>query len=255
MLNRLLLALLCCGPLLVNAGEKVIIYGDEYYPPYSYYENSVNKGIYVEFIQAAARKLSPEYDIEIQLVPWKRGLDYLKSGYGIALFPPYQRRERSYMEPYSMPIYKETIVLFCNEATMKSPRNKFPEDFIGLRIGVNAGFVQSYPLVAAARNGIVQMEEAKTNEANILKLQTERIDCFASDRLAAQFSAKGLNALGNSIQLHETIKLATEDVFVGYSLYNKSKYKADFIRKLNASIADLIEKGEIKTIMQKSEID
>lgn len=57
----------------------VVIYGDENYPPYSYVENGIFKGIYTEIIREAAKEIEG-YNVELKPVPWRRGLKLIENG-------------------------------------------------------------------------------------------------------------------------------------------------------------------------------
>ena len=166
----------------VQAGERVVLYGDENYPPYSFIQDGQFKGIYVEILRRAAEQLQPDYLVELAPISWKRGLLYLEQGTGFGLFPPGIKQERGYIHEYSVPLYQETVVVFCNANVMKTHPKQFPEDFQGLTMGANRGFLLSARLMNAVYSGIVKIEEANGNESNLQKLARERIDCYVSDR-------------------------------------------------------------------------
>jgi polar amino acid transport system substrate-binding protein len=233
-----------------NAAEKIIIYGDDDYAPYSYVEDGRFKGMYVEILSETAKMLAPDYMIELQPIPWKRGLAELANGSSFALFPPGLKKERDYIQPYSIAIYRETVVLFCNDKVLKTPRENFPDDFVGLTIGVNAGFLLSDRLMDAANRGVVKLEPAKGNEANLEKLALNRIDCYASDRAAAIYSLKRLPPYFRSVnfRLREAVELSGEDTFLAYSIKNNPTYKTDFIRKMNSALERMQRSGEIARI-------
>ena len=234
-----------------SAGEKVTLYGDESYAPYSYVENARFKGMYVDILEKAAERLKPAYDVTLQPVPWKRGLADLEFGSAFALFPPGLKRERSYIDRYSVAIYRETVVVFCNDAVMASPRKTFPEDFAGLTVGVNLGFLLSDRLMQAAKQGTVKLESAKNNDANLKKLAGLRIDCFASDRAAARYAARQLGAYfaTTGFKLQEAVDLSGEDTFIGYSAKNNPAYKADFIARMDAALDAMKRNGQLAKIV------
>jgi len=234
----------------VHAVEKVVIYGDEDYAPYCFIEDGQFKGMYVDILKKAALRLAPEYAVELQPRPWTRGLAELEKGYSFALFPPGLKKERAYIEPYSIPLYRETVVLFCNEDFMKSSPKVFPDDFAGVKIGVNAGFLLSARLMDAARAGIVELEAAKGNETNLKKLAAKRISCYASDRAAAIYSARRLRPFFDQahFKLQEAVELSGEDTFIAYSVNNNPPYKADFIKRMNEALQAIRKSGEIQRI-------
>lgn len=228
-----------------HAGQKVILYGDDNYAPYSYMEDGQFKGMYVDILTKAAQKLAPAYEVELQPLPWKRGLAELESGTAFGLFPPGLKKERTYISPYSVVLYRETVVLFCNDDVMKSPRKRFPDDFAGITIGVNAGFLLSARLMNAARAGKVRLAETKGNDSNLKKLALKRIDCYASDRGAALYTARKLRAAPGfaGLKLHEAVELSGEDTYIGYSINNNPAYKADFVARMNAALQAVRKSG------------
>ncbi|WP_028452769.1 substrate-binding periplasmic protein [Chitinilyticum aquatile] len=253
------LCLLLAGLLLAlvqtaRAGEQITLYGDDAYPPYSYVEYGQFKGIYVDLLRQIGAGLEG-YDLILKPVPWKHGLAMLKSGESMALFPPYQLGERNYITQYSAPLLRETIVIVCSQPAMSRPRQHFPDDFGDITIGVNAGFLLTESLQAAIRAGKARVEEAKGNEANLLKLASGRIGCYANDRLAITHALKKLKATHPTadaiqrLQLAETVELASQDARVGFGVALPPAYRDDFIDKLNAALRDARQNGDIERLV------
>lgn len=250
-LARLCLALALPGmlPSALAAPQTVILYGDDDYAPYSYVENGAFKGMYIDILRQAASRM-PEYRLELQPRPWKRGLDALEKGKVFGLFPPGRKTERLYVQPYSDMLHRESVVLFCHDAVMRTPRTHFPTDFAGLTIGVNTGFLLSEKLMAPARQGLLRLEAAKGNEANLKKLALRRIDCYASDRGAARYTARRLQGelAGYGFHLREVLELSSEATYIAYSARNTPSYKTDFIEKMNAALLAMRKNGQLAHI-------
>jgi polar amino acid transport system substrate-binding protein len=239
-------------PLPGQAADTVVLYGDSDYPPYSYVDNGRFTGIYVDVLTLAANMMAPQFKVELRPLPWKRGLAEMESGRAFALFPPGLKKERAFIGSYSLPLYRETVVLFCNDKVMKTPRTTFPDDFNGLTVGVNSGFLLSARLIDAVNLGLLRLEPAKGNDANLKKLALERIDCYASDRGAAMYSTKRLlksHQLATFV-LREAVELSGENTYIGYSAANNPPYKAAFIEKMNAAIESLHKSGASARIEQ-----
>lgn len=251
---RTFLLCLCLGAAAQGkAAHTVILYGDADYPPYAYVDNGRFTGIYVDMLRLAASSMAPQFNVELRPLPWKRGLAYLESGRAFALFPPGQKKERTYIGAYSLPLYREQVVLFCNQNVMVSRRTAFPDDFAGLTVGVNAGFLLSARLINAANAGLLRLAPASGNEANLKKLAIGRIDCYASDRGAALYSAKRLRSSGHldGFVLREAAELSDESTHIGYSAHNNPPFKAEFITKMNAAI-DAIQKSGAAARIEKA---
>ncbi|MEN9396448.1 MAG: hypothetical protein RLZ81_978 [Pseudomonadota bacterium] len=236
------------------AAQKVVIEADNDYAPYSYVEDGELKGIYVDLLRLAGKKLAPAYEVELEAIPWKRGLKNLETGRSMALFPPYRSKERPYIDPYSTPLYRETVALFCNESNPGRAPRRFPEDFAGLTIGVNLGFALGDKMTDAVKARTFTVTESKGNEDNLWKLQAGQIDCYANDRLAVQYSFNKLQDKAKFRQfkgyrLSESAELSGEDAFIGYSAANTLSYKADFIKQMDAVLLELKKAGTINRLI------
>lgn len=236
------------------ANEKVVLVGDENYPPYSYIENGRFTGIDVDILRLATSRFGPKYQVELVPRPWKRGLAMLENGTAFGLFPPGLKRDRTYIDQYSTRIIRETVVMFCNSQVTRTPRPNFPRDYAGLTIGINAGFLLSERLMQAAKLGIVHLDSAKDNATNLRKLAFHRIDCYASDQVAALFSARTLAGklpVGERWPPRPSVELSKEDTFVAFSARNSPAFKPDFIAKLNAALELMRTNGQIDRIIER----
>lgn len=180
----LVLILLVYGP--ASAAEKVVVYGDSSYPPYSYMEGNAPRGLYVDILKRAFSKM-PDFEVAIKMAPWQRVLSLAESGKVMAVFAPYYRQELRPWLSYSEPLHREGMVLFCREDVMKESRPKWPQDYKGLRIGINAGFAVGRE---EQEKGLVILEEAHNNEMSVLKLINSRLDCYINDQLAVLNTVK-----------------------------------------------------------------
>ncbi|SMF45803.1 substrate-binding periplasmic protein [Pseudogulbenkiania subflava] len=240
-----------------HAGERVVLYGDDSYPPYAYLENGQFKGIYVELLQAAASRMTGRYQLELVPTPWRRGLSMLESGEAFGLFPPYRREERTFIDAYSIALYRERVVVVCNDRTMSKPRQRFPRDFGDVTIGINAGFALSGVLVTARRNHTVRIDEANGNAVNLRKLALNRIGCYANDSLSIRYTVKRMKDDTahfpelDALTLHEVTELSGEEAYVGFSRRASPAFKADFIKRLDATLLTLQQEGEVDRILAR----
>ncbi|QLG89408.1 transporter substrate-binding domain-containing protein [Chitinibacter bivalviorum] len=238
------------------SSELVTLYGDESYPPYSYVEAGVFKGIYVDFLRQVDAAM-PGYRLQLKPVPWKRGLQMMQNGEAMGLFPPYKFTDRGYLTPYSVPLNAERIVLMCHQGVMDRPRLHFPDDFAQLNIGINRGFALDDHLRDAAREKRIRLEEASSNEANIRKLAARHIDCYANDHKAIVYSWHTLRSSPNAsvelknLQLLEAVTLSEPTAHLGFSAYFNPAYKADFINQFNAAIVQLKRKGVMDGMIEQ----
>lgn len=242
-----------------QAGEiPVTVYADAGYPPYSYEKDGKPAGLYYDIVRAAFSHMQG-YKIDVRTVPWKRGMAMLKSGTGFALYPPYMNtKDEPWTWPYSQPLFEEHVVAYCRQDVITAkPRKRWPEDFYGLTIGNNAGFiVGGEAFDAAVKAGRLRMEEAKDSETNIMKLGMKRIDCYINDRVSIQWTIKQLKAEGKyqeggaHAELGEAIQIATKQGYLGYTSRDQGRYtyKADFVKQFDAAIQQMKRSGEMDTI-------
>lgn len=235
---------------------NVVVYAVNDYPPYSYEEDKQLKGIYAEILRKAFSGMEG-YEVDIKAVPWKRGLKYLETGKGFALYPPYCRpKERPYIKPYSVPILEEKVVVFCSEKILKQPRPDWPEDYYGLTIGNNSGYkLGGDKFWKAAKQGKIKIEEADGNRRNMLKLGTDRIDCYINDRLSIIWELNRLRKSGEYkggyAKLGEGAVISSEQGFLGFTDRDNGKFyfKDDFVKKFNALVNEMKNTGELEKII------
>jgi polar amino acid transport system substrate-binding protein len=252
-LSALLLAL-ACAPL--RAGDiAVTIYADAGYQPYSYAgRDGEAAGLYSEIVKVAFARMKG-YKIAIKPVPWKRGMAMMKSGAAFALYPPYMNlKDEPFTWPYSLPLFDEIVVAVCTREVAARPRRRWPEDYYGLKIGNNAGFlVGGDKFNEAVGAGKIKLEEASDTRTNILKLGMKRIDCYINDRMSIRWTQMQLTREGRLPAAPvgmETVVIATEQGFLGFSDRDQGRYpfKTDFIKQFDAIVYDMKRKGEIERI-------
>ncbi|HAT31482.1 MAG TPA: hypothetical protein DCW29_11705 [Janthinobacterium sp.] len=230
----------------------VVIYADDNYPPYSFVEHGQLTGIYTLIVQKVIERL-PEYQVQLVPVPWNRGLLLLEKGQAFALYPPYSRpAERPYMK-YSEPMLGEQVAVFCNaDVIARRSLKSWPDDYAGLRIGMNTGFlVGGKQFEDAVQAGRISVDAAHGSRANLLKLMRGRTDCYLNDRLSIQWELGRMRKEGlldpTYLRLAETAELSTEQGYLGYTELAPAlfPFRQDFIQKFNAAIRDLKRSGEI----------
>jgi len=243
------------------ADIAVTIYGDAGYPPYSWSRDGKSAGLYYEIVKTAVGRMQG-YKVDIQPVPWKRGMSMLENGSAFALFPPYfNTHDEPFTWPYSLPLYQEHVVAVCRkDVVAKKGKMTWPEDFYGMRIGNNAGFiVGGVEFDRAVREGKIHMEEARDNQANLVKLGLKRLDCYINDRISIEWTKKSLkrdglyDEGGKHAVLVEAVVIGMEQGFLGYTDRDKGRFpfKTDFVKKFDAIIYQMHRQGEIARIAQE----
>lgn len=238
----LALLILCSGKVALDP-IKVKFVVDDDYPPYSYVENGIATGVYLEMLRAAAKELSNYYHIEFEPMPWKRALKEIENGNAFAIVPPYTHQEaRPFIGPYSVPLLTERVVAICHSdvplQTMLSSSMARSKRLDAINIGINAGYLmfdeRYYPLIA---NQKIKVWENKSTEANLKKLLEKKLDCYVNDSRAIQFNLAKMNN-GFDVKLIEMDEISRQTAHIGFSNSQHAQftYKADLINKLNTAI-------------------
>lgn len=229
------------------SSSAITIVGDDAYPPYSFKENGKVTGIYTDIIQRAL--LTMNNSSVISLMPWKRGLSSIKSKAIDALFPPYYRpKQRPYMS-YSTDILNETPVIFCNAEVAGKLKN-FPNDYQGIRLGRNSGFISGEDVDKAVEDGIIMVFEAKGMAANLKKLISKRVDCYLNDRLSILYELKKMTVRGEYEpgSVVETYALASEKGYLAINSDASLETKM-FMEEFNSVIEEMKASGKIDEIV------
>jgi len=237
---------------------EVTIYADDGYPPYSYGENGAALGIYADILNKAFERM-PQYHVTLVPVPWKRGLKLLETGQGFALYPPYFRpEERPYIR-YSEPILDEQVVVFCNRATTvnRSLKN-WPDDYVGLTIGTNAGFLlggKEFDRYVAA--GKIFRDAGTSSHGSVLKMLSGRNDCYINDRLSIRWQVEQIKRNGeidaDKVSIFESAKLFSEKGHLGYTDRDEGRFafKNNFVQDFNAALVSMKNDGEIERMVER----
>jgi polar amino acid transport system substrate-binding protein len=226
-------------------GQTVIIYGDKNYPPYSYLENGENKGIYVEVVKKAFKKMK-DYTVIIKLGLWSEVFSKVKKGRGVGIFPPFFKKERTKILYYSEPLVQEQVVVF-GTAKKLNGKTKWPEDFYNTNIGLNSGFgydsMGGKAFLKAYNDGKLEISESRNNKLNLEKVNSNRIDYYLNDRL---------------INISDYPKIKRGVVAVsnyGYLCFTKNTERYPFIPKFKKQFDDAIKElkanNEIDEIIKK----
>lgn len=253
--------LLClsCFVLQAKGVQKVIILADDGYPPYSFVENGQLKGIYVELVQEAAKKVQQKYHIELIATPWKRALMKIEDGNELAILPPYKHlKERPYMWPYSVALMNETVSAFCHKSVdIKAYLNTFDQlQSPPLNIGINAGYIMfTEDILAAISRGNIVVWENKSTDANIIKLHSKRVDCYLNDRLSILWEFEKLQRQQklSFSEIEEVLSVMNQTAHIGYSNSNNEAYpyKDEFVKSFDKSLMQIKSSPKYHQIIRR----
>ncbi len=243
-----LFALLIFPCQLLAQPTEVTLYCDDAYSPYAYMEKKEAAGIYTDIVRAVAEKM-PDYAVTIEPVPWRRGLNYMQTGEGFALFPPYYRPEERPFLDYAIKMLDEELVVVVRGDSPIEVDAAWPEDFKDMRVGSNAGFIFMDPW---KDKGIFVYDESADNRTAILKLAHGRIDAYVNDRLAILSTVAEMRASGTNVPEVRVVALLSSEA--GYLAFtneggDRYPYKDDFIAKFRTAFEELEQSGEVQKIV------
>ncbi len=240
---------------------EVTIHTDDAYRPFSFEENGKAKGMYIDILGTAFSRMEG-FKVKMQPVPWKRGKAIMKAGEGFGLMPAfYHGHDWPYLYPYSLPFYEETIIAVCVEDVLQSPRNTWPDDYLGLKIGNVAGFDGwgGKEFHALVKQGKIKYEETKGSEEIIRKLGRKWNDCIMMENKAFDYQFKQLKEKGlyDEGEKHAVLKkgavIGKDPVYIGYSKtareMGKYPFQLEFMQAFDSEIYKMTKSGEIEKIM------
>lgn len=231
--------------LTLQAAQTIELAGDKNYPPYSYEENGIAKGVYVDILKKAFSKLD-KYDIKFNMMAWKRAIVMVKKGSVAGFFPPYYSKERTSWTKFSEPILAETTILFAKASTLKN-KQEFPKDFYGLTACLNRGFstlsLGGAKFDKALKEKKLTLVEGNDNKACLNRVSKGLADFYINDQLINISEFKNIKR-GLPIQKNFG--------HIGFTLKTqKYPYMNDLITNLNKVIKKMKANGEINAIIQK----
>ena len=122
------------------AVQKVQIATYDILPPFAFRKSGNLTGVYIEIVKEAVAKM-PDYQVEFKVNPWARAKDLIEQGPVFGILPPYfhahdwltkTEPKKPYIWPYSLQLFEQTDVVYCHKKVMKTPRERFPDDYKGL---------------------------------------------------------------------------------------------------------------------------
>lgn len=227
--------------------ETVLIVTDSNLAPFCYEENGVAKGIDVDMMKEAARRM--KIDIIIEARPWKRALKDIESGEkvagGMSLFRTPEREKFAY---FTGPVHYSRISVFVKSD--KIFKFSGVSDLYGKTVGINRGFVISEEFDVAVKTGKIKVEEVNSTEQNIQKLMTGRIDCFCANSINTLYLRRDSKFRGRIVELEKPVaeSKAAYFVFSKAAVTDNSKW---MIQKMKETLESLHREGVYRKIVSR----
>lgn len=206
----------------VSAQTKIVIYSEAGQRPFSYEENGVAKGFYVENLQRVVKKI-PGYEVQIKFVPWARAVEEVKSGIGAGLLGAYYRPlERPFLN-HSASIFEEEVAVHCNRDKVENKKlESYPDDFAGLTFGNQRAYLAPGPaFFEMAKQGKITVVDGVEFTGLVKKMLVGEIDCVVNPSIVLNEALIDLESKGLPERMRYKSKrimsIKTETVHVGFS--------------------------------------
>lgn len=151
--------------------EKLVIYGDQAYPPVIYLEQSKALGILPIILARLSKDTGDTY--EFRLLPWKRALNESLQGHG-AIVGISLNKEREELYDFSESIYNDDLQL----VVLKGHEFNFStlKDLKGKSVGGAFGASYGEAIDHAIAEGVIAMERDPNQFSRLRKLLAGRMD-------------------------------------------------------------------------------
>jgi len=235
--------------------QKVIIYGDCNFKPYSYCEGDKIQGISIDIFKSIFRKMD-DYSVEVKGIDFKDGLKKMENNEILMLgTTPYKPKKRPYITNYSKPYIYHEEVIYCNK-NVDGNITSWPQDFSGLKIAVMKGFDINKNLQDAIDKGDLEIIEGNAKE-DLDSLIYQKVDCYINHDISIR---------GELLKLKETFKkndtnISLDDIKKVLSISHSSYHigfsnanfpaKDDLIEKINLAIKIMENSKEMEDIKRK----
>lgn len=162
------------------------------YPPFEYKENGISKGINVDIVKEALKRMG--HDAKIKFFPWKRALLMAQNGYADGLIDAaYDENRAKYMHFPNTEINIEQWFAF-KKKNSKLTLDKNLANSKDITLGITRGFVYGGIIQKLIdKNMFKSTQLVSNNELNITKLIANRFDMFIGVKEVTLYLSKRLN--------------------------------------------------------------
>ncbi|MBN3573545.1 substrate-binding periplasmic protein [Vibrio neptunius] len=230
---------------------KELIWITEEYPPWTYSDNGVASGIYIELLEAIWEKKNVERTRhEIQVLPWARGFKHLQTVPGTVLFSMSSTSAREQLGfLWVGPVLIENRIAliakkgrFDNLTTMEAINATFDSDTIGV---VNKDSGENFFLENGGAD--VLLHKVHSGEQLVRMLQYDRVDAISY----AMFSThQYLEKLGESFSDYEVLLYLSPVGNGGYFALHKDT-DPRLVASFQEAFDQLQHEGFIKDLAEK----
>lgn len=211
--------------------------------PYSFTQNGKVKGIGVELVKEAFRRMNQP--VQVSIAPWARAMEQIKNGTVDGLFNVYKTPERELFADYSELLQDETVVLFVR----KNSSIQFTGDLAKLshyKFAAIRGYSYGKAYDKAVVDKVINNSELMTlTEQSLRMLVMNRTDVVPSGRHVGKYY---LYQLGLQDSVRElSPKLETVPT---YLIFPKKKKSQTIRQQFNKALQSMRDDGTYERIYQ-----
>lgn len=204
------------------AQTPITIYSEAGQRPFSYEEDGLPKGAYVENFMRVLKKI-PGYEVQIRFASWARTVEEAKNGNSAGVLGVYYRPDERPFLNHSKAIFEEVVAVHCNRDSVENRQlKKYPDDFSGLKFGNQRGYLAPGPaFFEFARQGKITVIEGLEFAGLVKKMLVGEIDCVVNPSQVLDEALNTLESRGLPERMRYKSKrimtIKTESVHVGFS--------------------------------------
>jgi len=176
------------------------------YPPYAYQAEGAVKGVAVDLIHEAFRRM--KQPINISVVPWARAIYQIEKGTSDAIFTIYKTKERVLFADYANEVLiAQSMTLFVRKDSpivFDGQLSHLAQYRFGVVRKVSYGDIFDQ---AVASGQLLPPDIANIGEQNVLKLLQGRFDILVSNKLGALHILQEMGQLENVRMLSPEIEV------------------------------------------------
>lgn len=238
----ILITLLACVslvPSLGRAAEARLPIVFEEYPPYEYIEDGMIKGMNMDIIREAFKRMGIKPTFEPR--PWKRALFELKAGEILALSSGFRTKDREHFVVYpDAPLGMETNVIITTVNRDIEVRSL--DDLKGLNLGVVREYVYGEPF--DSMHGLNKIK-AQSSHQLLRMLLNGRMDVAIGNKAVFRYLARQQNALDRIKVLYE---VGSEPLYLMFSKERGPKAE-NLARDFGNAVKGMIKDGSFQRIV------
>ena len=223
-----------------------------HYPPYEYLENGEAKGIAVDLIREALRRVG-EDKVSFQFYPWKRAVHLTQNGHSDMLFNAGKNKARQEWGFYTDSILiQQSYVLFkrADEDWGVSPDFSDSADkSIAVRRGYLYGSGSFRQALDSDKFSAVTLSDS--TEQSVSQLLNGRVDLFVGDLLPVLYYLrqegleKEVDIVLNNGDFMEVLSWPT------YLLFSKQRSSNEFVQRVSNAMDDMKADGAFQAITER----